>query len=229
MTVPRPREDRVPRPRAAPFRCRLVVMAKVPAAGRAKTRLARGLGTSEATRFARHAAAAVLRRLGAGAPWQITLAVAPDSGVGLFARLRRIDCRPQGGGDLGARMQRIMQRTAPGPVVIAGTDAPGLARGHIREAFRLLGRHDAVVGPAADGGYWLFGLRRRPRVLRPFGRVRWSGPHALSDTLANLQGRSVAMLEVLADVDSAADFRQCSTIAGRTVLPAGRDRRYVAN
>ena len=85
--------------------------------------------------------------------------------------------------------------------MIVGTDVPGIRPAHIAEAFRLLGRHDAVFGPATDGGYWLVGLRRRPRVLRPFANVRWSSPHALADTLANLEGRTVAFVATLSDVD----------------------------
>ena len=111
--------------------------------------------------------------------------------------------RPQGGGDLGVRMQHIFDWKPPGPVVIVGTDVPAIRPAHIAEAFRLLGRHDAVFGPATDGGYWLVGLRRRPRVSCPFANVRWSSPHALSDTLTNLECRTVAFVATLSDVDGA--------------------------
>jgi glycosyltransferase A (GT-A) superfamily protein (DUF2064 family) len=109
-------------------------------------------------------------------------------------------------------MQRLLDRAPPGPAVIIGTDVPHITRAHIWAAFRLLGRHDAVLGPAEDGGYWLIGLRRRPRILRPFRGVRWSTPHALSDTLANLHGRSVAEVAALFDVDTAADLYQVSGV-----------------
>ena len=105
------------------------------------------------------------------------------------------------------------------PLLIVGTDVPGIRPAHIAEAFRLLGRHDAVLGPATDGGYWLVGLRRRPRVLRPFANVRWSSPHALADTLANLEGRTVAFVATLSDVDSASDLRLNAASLGRRVLP----------
>ena len=210
-----PNTERAPRARAAPFRLRLVVMAKVPVAGRVKTRLAHDIGIAVATRFVRAATARLLRRVAREAPWETTLAVAPDIGV----RARVWPCGiarvPQGGGDLGARMQRVMERTAPGPVVIIGTDVPGIRPGHVRAAFRLLGRHDAVFGPARDGGYWLVGLKRRPHVPRLFASVRWSSPHALADTLRNARGLSVARLEVLCDVDTAADLVRCKSSAGR--------------
>jgi rSAM/selenodomain-associated transferase 1 len=195
-------------------------MAKVPTAGRVKTRLARTLGVTTATRFARHAATSVLTRVAHDAAWHATVAVAPDSGIAWRIWPRNIARVPQGHGDLGRRMQRVMDRTARGPVVIIGTDVPGIRTAQIREAFRLLGRHDAVFGPATDGGYWLIGLRRRPRVPRAFAAVRWSGPHALADTLANLNSCSVARVATLSDVDTADDFASCAALFGRRVLGA---------
>jgi glycosyltransferase A (GT-A) superfamily protein (DUF2064 family) len=108
-----------------------------------------------------------------------------------------------------------MQRAPPGPVVIVGTDVPGLQPAHIAEAFRRLGRHDALFGPATDGGYWLVGLKRRPRLLHPFTDVRWSSPHALADTRANLTGRSIASVATLSDVDDARAFGEHAANFGR--------------
>lgn len=208
---------RARRGRGAPFRCRLVVMAKEPVAGRIKTRLAAEIGAAAAVRFARHCSAALLQRVAADVPWHTTVAVAPDPAAPSRLWPRSLPRVPQGHGDLGTRMQRIFDRSGRGPVVIVGTDVPDIARTHIQAAFRLLGRHDAVFGPAADGGYWLVGLKRRPHVLQPFGDVRWSTPHALADTLANLRGRSIARLPTLSDVDTAADFARCAGIFGRRV------------
>ncbi len=145
-------------------------MAKVPVAGAVKTRLAREIGVAEATRFARVAATALLGRIGGDPRWQTIVAVAPDAGVASRCWPHRLARMRQGGGDLGARMQRIFDRLPPGPVLIVGTDVPGITPAHIAQAFRLLGRHDAVFGPAADGGYWLVGLKRRPRVLPIFAQ-----------------------------------------------------------
>jgi len=192
-------------------------MAKVPVAGRVKTRLAAGLGIATAIRFARHCTAGLLRRIAMDARWRTTVAVTPDTGR--FGRTwpRGLAIEPQGRGDLGARMQRIFDRAGPGPLAIVGTDVPDITRADVVAAFRLLGRHDAVLGPAADGGYWLIGMRRRPHVLQPFGGVRWSSPQALADTLANLRGRSVAYVATLSDVDTPADFARCAAMFGRAV------------
>ncbi len=59
-------------------------------------------------------------------------------------------------------------RATPGPVVIIGADIPEITPDHIGRAFAALGRSDAVFGPAADGGYWLVGLKRRPSIREIF-------------------------------------------------------------
>ncbi|MBO0765562.1 MAG: TIGR04282 family arsenosugar biosynthesis glycosyltransferase [Hyphomicrobiaceae bacterium] len=210
---------KAPQSRAAPFRWRLIVMAKAPVAGRAKTRIASELGVATAVRFARHSAAALLQRLAADPRWSTSLAVTPDGAAQGRFWPRQVPVGPQGGGDLGARMQRLFDRACPGPVIIVGTDTPLIGRAHIAAAFRLLGRHDTVFGPAEDGGYWLVGLRRRPRPLRPFGGVRWSSAYALADTMANLRGRSVARLPTLCDVDTSANLGRCQGYVGRRVHP----------
>jgi uncharacterized protein len=221
MTGPRRRIEKLGAPRkpAAPFRLRLVVMAKMPVAGGAKTRLAREIGVAAATRFARQATAALLQRVTHDPRWRTILAVAPDAGLASRCWPRGVARIGQGRGDLGRRMQRIMERVPPGPVVIVGTDVPGIEPAHIAEALRRLGRHDAVFGPATDGGYWLVGLKRRPRLLHTFANVRWSSRHALADTLANLEGRSVALLATLSDVDDAGGFALSASSLGRRVLP----------
>lgn len=192
-----------------PLTPQLVVMAKAPRLGQVKTRLARGIGAVEAARFYRHASLDLLRRL-QDPRWRTVLALTPDMTVhdGVWpARLPRI---AQGPGDLGERMGRLMRDLPPGPAVIIGSDIPDIARAHVAQAFMRLGEADAVFGPADDGGYWLVGLKRRPRIARIFTGVRWSGEHALADTLANAKrtGLKAACLATLPDIDTAEDYRR---------------------
>ena len=196
-------------------------MAKAAIAGRIKTRLAREIGNVEATRFARQAGAAVLARVGADPRWQTVLAITPSPVGGGPRPPRGYVIKGQGCGDLGQRMQRLFAASAPGPVIIIGSDIPGIRARHIAKAFALLGARDAVFGPALDGGYWLVGMRRRPHLLRPFAPVRWSSAEALRDTLANLAGRCIGFVASLGDVDDGAAYRRASPILGRRVLPAG--------
>lgn len=185
------------------MRRHLVIMAKQAMAGRVKTRLGRDIGIAEATRVYRVLLGETLRRLTKPALWTIWIAITPD---GAASRRRRI--LAQGQGDLGRRMQRLFDRLPAGPVIIVGSDIPGIAPGDVARAFHLLGEHDAVLGPASDGGYWLVGARRRPHVLRMFAAVRWSSPHALADTLAGLMGKRVGFVIERSDVDTSEDYRR---------------------
>jgi rSAM/selenodomain-associated transferase 1 len=185
----------------------LVVFLRAPRLGRVKSRLAAGIGDVAALRFYRETGARLLRLVARDRRWRTELWVTPDRDR--HARLAvRAARRGQGPGDLGRRMARVFAVLPPGPAVIIGSDIPEIRRDHIWAAFRALGRTETVFGPAADGGYWLVGLRRRPRLPRGlFARVRWSSPHALADTLAGLpRGMSVARLETLADIDEPGDY-----------------------
>lgn len=184
----------------------LIVMVKVPRPGRVKTRLGRDIGLVPAAWWFRHQSTRLIRRL-RDPRWELVLAVAPDA-EGLRSRAWPADLprHPQGRGDLGARMARLL-RAAPGPACLVGADIPGLDRRHVARGFALLGGSDAVFGPATDGGFWLIGAthpRRLPR--RALAGVRWSGEHALRDSIATLPGWRVALCDELADVDTAADL-----------------------
>lgn len=214
------RTARAPRKSAAPFARRLVIMVKEPVAGRVKTRLARDVGAVRAVGFYRSNTAAVIARLARDTRWRTLLSVAPDTALASRAWPARLVRIAQGPGDLGKRMQRILDRRAPGPTLVVGTDIPAIRNHHIADAFRRLGGADAVLGPTPDGGYWLVGQRRSPRTLCAFERVRWSSPHALSDTCENLRGRRIATAAMLTDVDEAPDLDAAQSIIGRRVLPA---------
>lgn len=195
-------------------------MVRTPVAGAVKTRLTHGIGVAEALRFYRVQSRLTIRRLGRQPFWDTILSVTPDRDRA--SRVWPVDIVRvgQGGGDLGARMHRPMQRLAPGPVCVIGTDIPGISVAHIRRAFAALGRHDAVFGPATDGGFWLVGLRRRPRVLDPYANVRWSHSQTLADVRANLEGYSVGFTVTLDDVDEAADLDAVGDRLGRLIGPS---------
>lgn len=199
-------------------------MVKAPVAGRSKTRLAREIGVGAATSFARHALRITLMRLARDPRWQTILAVTPDAACNALSSPHRTARIGQGGGDLGTRMQRFAARMPPGPVVIVGSDIPGMTPRHVARAFRALGAADAVFGPATDGGFWLVGFRRRPRCPSPFAGVRWSSAKTLDDTLRNLATARVAFTATLQDVDDATDLRSTTATSGR-VIAAATDSR----
>jgi hypothetical protein len=160
--------------------------------------------------------ALLLRRLAKDRRWRLRIAVTPDKGRRRASHWRRgVETVGQGSGDLGIRMRRALETCPPGPVVLVGADIPALDVRHVAAALRLLGSHDLVFGPAADGGFWLVGARH-PRRLPPlFEQVRWSGPNALADTLAGLpRGITVGYAEQLEDVDDGDAYRRLKPSRG---------------
>lgn len=121
---------------------------------------------------------------------------------------------PQGDGDLGDRMARALDEgfvQAYGKVVLCGTDCPALNSRHTAEAFDALDAADVVLGPAADGGYYLIGmsLQSAPdEISSLFTGVAWSTSDARVQTLENAEklGLTVELLEELSDVDAPQDL-----------------------
>ena len=184
----------------------LIIMVKEPRPGRVKTRLGRDIGNIAATWWFRHQSALLIRRL-RDPRWRIVLAVAPDMAVSSRIWPGDIARHPQGQDDLGQRMGKMLRSFGPGPTCLIGADIPGITRAHVARAFAALGDHDAVFGPAPDGGYWLVGVKHPKRLPHSlFQDVRWSSEHALADTLRGLPGYRIALTDQLRDVDTEADL-----------------------
>ena len=192
----------------------LVIFAKAPRLGTVKSRLAADLGDVEAVRIYRQLAAQTMRPLSRDPRWLTHLALTPDRyALSGFRWSRPMLARlAQGSGDLGARLGRIHRDLSPGPVVFIGTDLPDINTEKIARAFKALGHHDAVIGPANDGGYWLIGFKRRPRIANVFENIRWSSKHTLADTIRNVESEirrpQIKMLEKLDDIDEIKSYRK---------------------
>ncbi|MFC7291032.1 TIGR04282 family arsenosugar biosynthesis glycosyltransferase [Hirschia litorea] len=185
----------------------LLIFAKPPRIGSAKTRLARDIGSTHAQRINRFCHSQIMRAASQGY-WNTTICVAPDLALQThhghlwpttFNRM------PQGKGNLGERLAHAFATAPVGPVIVVGTDAPDIKAIHIHTAIKHLNGHDAVFGPADDGGFWLFGvsqaLRRHPL---PFNPVRWSSPHALADMQASLPPNTkTKLMHTMIDLDDA--------------------------
>lgn len=108
-------------------------------------------------------------------------------------------------------MKRIFSDFPPGPVIVAGSDIPGITPGSIEKAFRALQDADAVFGPSPDGGFWLVGLKRvRKTPPSIFENVRWSSEHALKDSLSTIPGWEIAYADTLDDMDLAEDIERAA-------------------
>lgn len=183
----------------------LILMLKEPVPGRVKTRLGRDTGMTTAAWWFRHQTRRLIRRV-QDPRWRCVLAIAPDTALASRCWPIGPGRWPQGTGDLGDRMSRMLARALPGPALLIGGDIPGVSRPHIARAFRALRHHDAVLGPAPDGGFWAVGLSGPSLPPGLFHGARWSTEHALADTLASLSGHRTALTDTLADVDTIADL-----------------------
>lgn len=187
----------------------LLIFAKPPRIGFSKTRLAKGLGAAEARRIATFTLARTLSAAQASR-LRTLVCVAPDGMVRDRASASifgGFDLAPQGQGGLTERLTRAFEAASFGPVLFVGADAPDISAARLRDAVGRLRRHDAVFGPARDGGFWLFGLRKGLRTVAPFDGVRWSGPHAMEDVWSRLPATSrIGLLDTLIDIDEADDW-----------------------
>jgi rSAM/selenodomain-associated transferase 1 len=181
----------------------VILFARAPRLGQVKRRLAAGIGDVPALRFYRSQLSRMIREVSRLRGFTITIALTPRR-----ARLRaprRFSIINQSHGGLGTRMHAAFNRYRKRPVILIGSDIPGLNARHIRTAANALKSHHAAFGPAADGGYYLIAMGAN-RPATPFANIRWSSPHALGDTLANFAARRIARLETLHDVDTKDDL-----------------------
>lgn len=199
----------VPLNREAP--CAVIVMAKAPVAGLAKTRLIPALRPDGAAALAAWMLSQAVGQALAAALGPVMLCGAPDVTHPAFAALARdpgVTLHPQGEGDLGARMARAFERALATHerAVLIGTDAPDLDAAVLRDAAAALATHDAVFAPAHDGGYALVGLRRaQPRL---FEAMPWSTAQVMAITRERLRDGGLRWHELpaLHDIDEPADL-----------------------
>lgn len=117
--------------------------------------------------------------------------------------------RLQAGADLGEKMKNAFEesfRSGYDSVCIIGTDCLELTESILKKAYEILDREDAVVGPAADGGYYLLGLNRFIPEL--FSNKKWSTGSVCGDTTEDLKRLhcSYQVLPVLRDIDHEVDL-----------------------
>jgi rSAM/selenodomain-associated transferase 1 len=191
--------------------CRTVILAKAPIPGTVKTRLIPALGAEGAAALA----AAMLQRTVTmaieAALGPVELCVAPSLGLPLWQELAlppQLEWSEQGEGDLGARMARAARRSLQGgePVLLIGTDCPGLGVVQLRTAAAQLHHHEGALLPTRDGGYALLGLRRFH--IAPFEAMPWSTTQVYAETCRSLAaiGWSWQGQPPLADIDVPEDL-----------------------
>lgn len=182
----------------------IAIFVKTPTLSPVKTRLAATIGKKKAIEFyglCLNAVRVTVEKANATPFW----AVGEENGLNnpLWQDFNRLYTED---GGLGERQHHIYQtlRTKYDQVLLIGTDTPQLSPPLLQEAIAALEQHDFVIGPARDGGYYLFGGRV------PVSKNIWTKvPYSVSTTrekLESLLPSSPASLPMLTDVDTESDF-----------------------
>lgn len=201
----------------------LGIFIKDPVSGRVKTRLAATIGSANAVRVYRAMAVDVLEEMRRVPGVRLRVFYSPSSGfaecltmleeaVGMSGPVEGL-LEPQvDDDDLGCRMRVALDAMleSSSRAVLVGTDLPTLTSERILAAYEGLEERDVVFGRAADGGYYLVGVRGS--FARLFEDVPWSSSAVLSTSLQRCReaGLGFAVLPEERDVDDADDL---STLA----------------
>lgn len=190
----------------------ILVFARAPIPGKTKTRLIPALGEEAAATLHQHLLKETLALASQVKGASVELWCAPDVGHPVFRQLeQQYQCRllRQVGTDLGERMSHAVQQALRRyhSAVIIGTDCPELSVADLRQAINMLENEEVtVIGPAADGGYYLLGLHRFTPCL--FQAMPWGSDKVLSLTRERLQqvGERYRQLPVRHDLDRPEDL-----------------------
>jgi len=193
----------------------IVLIAKEPLPGKAKTRLAPAVSLEQAAELA---AAAIDDTLRALEHVPATRRILLFDGERMPQRAARYDVIPQVGGTLDERLGAIFDEV-DGPMLLIGMDTPQVTAEHLAPAFVDWPEHtDAWFGPAVDGGFWALGMRA------PRGDLIRGIPMSQANTgelqLARLTraGLTVGMLPELTDVDTIDAAREVAADAPHTLF-----------
>lgn len=189
----------------------LMIFAKQPLPGQAKTRLLPDYTPEQAAAIAEVLIRETVGLAVSSWPGEIYLCGAPDVDHPLFAELARdfrLQLLDQSGTDLGARMLAALRLGIErhGAAAVLGSDVPHCRWDMLDEANAHLAHGRNVLGPTEDGGYYLIGLQQPHESL--FARMPWGGATVLEETLARAAaiGLEFEVLSRLRDIDTAADL-----------------------
>ncbi len=191
----------------------LIIFAKAPIPGDVKTRLCPPLDPDEAASLHGTLVLDAIERTKGLQGITLYVAGTPDLAHPFFKVMEgRYGARllPQSGPDLGSRMKQAMQDAFDQgikEVVLTGTDLPTLPRTHLIEALTLIKSHAVVLGPTADGGYYLIGLQKMVPAL--FEGIAWSTATVFAETKKKVEaaGLSLGLLPECRDLDQLDDLK----------------------
>ena len=186
----------------------LIIFIKNPVKGKVKTRLAATIGDDMALviyqKLLKHTLNIVEH---VAAHKFIFFSDAIEESIGYINT--PVDKFVQSGNDLGEKMNNAFEQLFKNKyerIIIIGTDCPCITTNILEEAFSKLNDNDVVIGPAADGGYYLIGMKQMQNTL--FDNIAWSTSSVLYSTIDKCVNNklSYTLLAELNDVDEEKDL-----------------------
>ena len=191
---------------------RIVIMAKAPTAGFAKTRLIPALGAEGAAQLAKQMLQHTVQTAIGAQLGVVEICAAPDPTTAVWRNLNlpsAVAWRAQGDGDLGERMASVTERVILGgeAILLIGTDCPAIDARTLSSAVTALQQHDACLLPTFDGGYALLGLTKFNATL--FDNMPWSTSVVAKETLLRTRqlGWKTHVLPTVHDIDEPTDLQ----------------------
>jgi len=195
------------------------IMIKYPEPGRVKTRLAKDIGDSRAAAVYRQVVELIMTNTSpSGQEYGRVVLYDPSERLSDFEQwLPGHDFMLQLGHDVGERMDNaIRDLLAQGAekVVLTGADIPALNAAIITRAFAALDHADVVIGPAADGGYYLIGMKEPHREI--FQSIPWSTEKVFEVTVSRIRASELSCSQIvtLFDIDRVEDLGDHSSSPG---------------
>ena len=184
-----------------------MIFTKNPEAGKVKTRLAKDLGNYKALEIYKflldhsHKVTAPLK-IHKEVHYSSNIPESDLWSTGSFEKKLQIE------GDLGEKMEAAFQqgfKNAYRKIIIIGTDMFDISSEDILNAFQELDKHDYVIGPAEDGGYYLLGMKSLNSDL--FKNKEWSTSSVFEDSIKDMRQAEVKVLPVKNDIDVLDDIK----------------------
>ena len=193
--------------------CAIIIFARYPNKGKVKTRLAKEIGEESALEFYKSCAENTFAECKKLKSEKILLYIfySDVKDKTLISKWAGFDFIPipQNGTTLGERMQNAFEEVFASGVkkaVIIGTDVPDIEANLIKDSCDILNSADTVIGPSADGGYYLLGMKKTHNFL--FDDIKWSTHPFFAETCNRIVKNRLTffILPKLIDIDIKDDF-----------------------
>jgi len=181
----------------------LYIFARRPEIGIGKSRLKKRIGKSLGSNFYLNNLSKLLRSLNSDKRISIKLSVTPDSASKFWPKYisHKIKRLPQGKGDIGEKMLKILNADSKAKLLI-GSDIPKISQKIIIDSWKKLNHCNVILGPTYDGGFWLIGFSKGTNIKNLYKNIDWDKKNTLKQIQKNMpKKQKVLYSKILKDID----------------------------